>query len=144
MSNLSEDLLCLQICMCTAEQASQSGHRQSAMFGDGAICQLRNRSLSLSAAPDARIHWQEQGTMPTSVYNAQDRLLAKNETCTACYLAECQLEGINSTNDIGLWQFFSLITKLRSHQLLHRDINIAFAANIADIADSDMQESSSS
>lgn len=37
------------------------------MFGDGAIRQLRNRSLPLSAAPDACIHREKQGVLLTLV-----------------------------------------------------------------------------
>ena len=59
--------ICSNICVYVAEQASQSGHRQSTMFGKSAICQLRNRSLSVSAAPDARIHRQKQGMMILAV-----------------------------------------------------------------------------
>ena len=61
--------ICSHVCVYVAEQASQSGHRQSAMFGKGAICQFRNRSLSVSAAPDARIHRQKQGMMLALAYS---------------------------------------------------------------------------
>ena len=88
MCSFMQDVLYhLQACMYTAEQASQSGHRQSAMSGNGAIRQLRNRSLSLSPAPDARIHRQKQGMMLTLAYSVASIALDLLDSIATCSTA---------------------------------------------------------